>query len=123
MESDPVIEKVQALRKQGDFQAARDILLELAAAEPEYAAVLLLLGDSQAELGEWQAATETFRRAVEHFPNSETVSLALFHCLWDQERQVEALDEMKRFIRTHDSEDYTEMLRDLTAALREEEQQ
>ncbi len=50
-------------------------------------------------------------------PMKESFSLGLFHCLWDMEKKVEALEEMKRFITLTPSDTYRQILADITSNL------
>ena len=54
-------------------------------------------------------AIDLYKCAIKISPKSEHASLGLFHCLWDQGKTDEALEEMKRFMSISDSEDYREI--------------
>ena len=60
------------------------------------------------ELGE-----RAFRNAVKLKPSSELSSLGLFHSLARQQRLIEALDEMKRFLTKYRSAEYSRLLEDM----------
>lgn len=117
MESDQQIERAQWYRKRGRYECARDILTQLAQAEPRSTAVHVLLGDTLAQLGQWDEAVLVFRKAIGLNPDSETASLALFHCLWKHDDREQAFEEMKRYMAEHDSQEYKEILRGLAEEL------
>ena len=114
MAAEEAIAEAQSLREKGEYDAAWSILSELQESYPDSAAIHVLLGDTLAKLGRWVEATHTLARAVELAPASEMASLALFHLLWRRGKQIEALEEMKRFLREHASDDYSEILKEIS---------
>ena len=64
-----------------------------------------------------EKAVAAFRRATELKPESETASLGLFHCLWEMGRKEEALDEIGRYLKIADCEDYRNILAEINAIL------
>ena len=59
------------------------------------------------------------RRAVQLEPDSETISLFLFHSLYGAQQQKEAWQEMKRFMDICPSEEYTRPYMEMRDELRE----
>jgi predicted Zn-dependent protease len=101
-----------ALKEEGDFDSARKILLKLHQDDPASAAILAVLGDVCWELQHLDEAISFFVEAVALKPTSETISLALFHCLWESKRTDDAFNEMKRFLANNESEEYARLLAD-----------
>jgi tetratricopeptide (TPR) repeat protein len=99
------------------YEDALSLLRELNARNPESAVVLAKLGEVYWELQNLPIAIDCFRAATKHSPSSETVSLGLFHCLWENEQRIEALDEAKRFFHVADSADYRKIVRELNSSL------
>jgi predicted Zn-dependent protease len=60
-----------------------------------------------------EEAISYFQQAVVLRPDSEAVSLGLFHCLWESDRMDDAFDEMKRFLTGNESEEYKRLLADI----------
>lgn len=100
-------------KKRGELQKSKEILQELSRQNPETASILAVLGDVYWDLKEIEEAVGCFRKATLIKPLSETVSLALFHCLWNLGRRNEALDEAKRYLNHSDSSDYREMIQEM----------
>jgi predicted Zn-dependent protease len=101
----------------GRLREARELLRGLAAALPDSLAVRLKLAQVNLDLGESDMAIEDFRQAIAMAPQSETASLGLFHCLWERGDQIEALNEVKRFISSGGcSDDYDAILQEINAA-------
>jgi len=97
----------------GQLESAKKLLLELEKKDPQSTRILAALGLVCYELSHMEEAVSVFQRAVEISPTLEGVSKGLFHSLWKLERQVEALEEIKRFQTISDSEDYREILREI----------
>jgi tetratricopeptide (TPR) repeat protein len=98
------------LAKAGNFAQALDIVSRLveefgeAASGHGYLAWFLL------ELGRHKEAIQHSRQAIALAPNSENASLIHFQVLWQSGKQIEALDEMKRFLTIRPSKLYTELI-------------
>jgi tetratricopeptide (TPR) repeat protein len=112
---DVLCSKAIKLKDRGDFSGARDILLDLVQRYPKNGGLHWFLGHLYWRLGRLDLAVESFAAATKIVPGSERASLGLFHCLWKQGRQVEALDEVKRFLALADSEDYREIIREINS--------
>jgi len=91
--------KLQMLEQNGDHSAI----------------VFAKLGEVYWELENLASAIPAFRRATELMPNSESLSLSLFHCLWEDGQQVEALGEAKRFTAIAPSDDYRQIVEEINA--------
>lgn len=101
------------LKKTGQFECAKKILLDLQEKDPQSTAILAVLGDICWDMQLLEEAVSTFRRAIELSPTLEAVSLGLFHCLWELGKHEEALEEVKRFQSLSDSEDYREIVKEI----------
>ncbi|MBZ0234482.1 MAG: tetratricopeptide repeat protein [Deltaproteobacteria bacterium] len=64
------------------------------------------------KLGNHERGELFFRKAVEVRPQAEFSSLGLFHCLGEQERWKEALEEAIRFLSLRGSIEYDDLLSD-----------
>jgi tetratricopeptide (TPR) repeat protein len=103
-----------ALRKNGDLAGAIRLLVPLKEEHLQSAALYVTLGDLHKDLGQLEAALPYFQEATNIGPTSEVASLGLFHCLWAMDRRIAALDEIKRFLSVTTSEQYDEILAELT---------
>jgi tetratricopeptide (TPR) repeat protein len=97
----------------GQLESAKKILLALTETDPQSIRILAALGLVCWELGYLEEAVRVFTRAIELAPTSEGMSKGLFHCLWNLERKVEALEEIKRFQTISDSEDYRAIVNEI----------
>jgi len=64
-------------------------------------------------------ALREFQSALTERPRSERLSFAIFHCLWDLDRRVEALDEVKRFVGLTGSTAYKEIIDEINEKYRD----
>jgi tetratricopeptide (TPR) repeat protein len=101
------------LHDAGQFESARKIYLDLAEKDPQSIRILAGLGLTCMEMEALDEAVSVFKRAVELAPALESVSKGLFHSLWNFERRVEALEEIKRFQSISNSEDYEEIIKEI----------
>jgi tetratricopeptide (TPR) repeat protein len=97
----------------GQFESARKIFLDLSEKDQQSTRILAGLGLACMEMGALDEAVNVFKRAIKISPTLESVSKGLFHSLWKLERRVEALEEIKRFQTISDSEDYTEIVKEI----------
>jgi len=102
--------KALSLKSSNNYQDALNLFGTLQLEEPEYYLTYTMIGHIYTKMNQLNEASENFKKAVSLNPNSEKVSLAYFHVLWDEGKEVEALDEMKRFLKNNDSETYQEIL-------------
>jgi tetratricopeptide (TPR) repeat protein len=100
-----ILSRADRLREDESFQEALNLLLALSNSEPESPAVLCVLGHTYWDMHQLDDAIATFKRAIEMRPAAAAASLGLFHCLWDQGKHCEALEEVKRFMSVADSSD------------------
>lgn len=101
------------LREEGDFASAKEMLLQLRQDDPQSPAILTVLADVCWDMKHLDEAIALFQQAAALSPNSETVSLGLFHCLWEADRTDDAFREMKRFLANNESDEYTQILADI----------
>ncbi len=80
---------------------------------PDSPIILAQLADVEWETGNLNEAVGYFKKAATLRPASETISLGLFHCLWELDRTDEAFDEMRRCVSEHDSDEYATLLREM----------
>ncbi len=104
---------VQELSRKGDLEGVIKGMEELVELEPNYALFRAVLANALDEFGKSDVAEKEFKKSVELDPTSEIISLGLFHCLWGQDKQIEAFDEMKRFMSISDCEDYRSILKEI----------
>jgi tetratricopeptide (TPR) repeat protein len=103
----------QERSRNGDAHGAAEIFQDLVDRRPNSAVFAATLANALGSLGNIEKAEQYFKTAVSLAPRSEKFSLGLFHYLWGQRKQLEALDEMKRFMSLSDSQDYREILSEL----------
>ncbi len=108
-----VFEEAIRLRNNGKIQESLYILDRLLSKYPEKIALLALAARMYWKLGKLERAIDLFRTAVHLKPECETVSLGLFHCLWETGKQLEALEEVKRFMSVSYSKDYMDIVREI----------
>ena len=101
------------LRDDGNLDAARDLLITLSERRPDSAALFAVLGDLQWNLDDLEGAITSFKTATQLAPKSEAASLGLFHCLWESDRLLDAIDECNRFLAIADAVEYRRILTDL----------
>lgn len=97
-----LLSRAGRLREEGQLQEALNLLLALRNSEPESPAVLCVLGHTYWDMRQLDDAIANFKRATEMRPTAGAASLGLFHCLWEQEKHYEALEEVKRFMAVAD---------------------
>ena len=100
-------------RDAGEYGKAESLLLSIDERDRDYATFYAVLGHVRWELGKIDEAIKSFRQAIGLAPNSEVVSVGLFHCLWEANRIDAAFEEMKRFLATNKSEEYSRLLADI----------
>ncbi len=109
-----LFEKAQELGRMKDEPKLLLVLQKLVENRPDIAILHGSLARSFEQNGDLEAAEVEFRKAVELDPESELLSLNLFIHLKDKNRYVEALDETKRFMLISDSEDYREIVKEIS---------
>lgn len=105
----------QALSLKNDKKLVEslEIFKQLETEEVDYYLTFTMMGDIYWDLGELDDASKYFEKAVKLNPDSEKVSIAYFNVLWENEKKVEALNEMKRFLTNNESETYQEILKEI----------
>lgn len=98
------------LAESGNVEQAAKLLSDLLAEFSEAASVRGYLGWFLLQLGRYEEAIEQSARAIRLAPESEKASLIHFQVLWQSGKQIEALDEMKRFLTFRPSQIYTELI-------------
>jgi Tfp pilus assembly protein PilF len=111
-----LFESAQKTSRTGDFQTAIEQFKVLIAKYPKNGLLHAVLANNYWDLGDLDIAESEFRIAVELYPKNEHCSLPFFHLLWDQDKLVEALDEMKRFLSIAKSSEYDELLQGILKA-------
>ena len=106
-----LFQKAIFFRDEGHFSKALSIVSKLLEKYPKSISIIAVSARLNWKLKNLRTAIELFERAVELQPKSETLSLALFHCLWDSDERYEALEEAKRFTSISYSRSYIEIIR------------
>lgn len=110
---DPRYARALSLRAQNKLHEALDVLNEVYREGHRSFRLLVLLGECSWEVDETAEAIAHFRAAIDVDPESEAVSLGLFHCLWEMGRSDDAFSEMKRFTAICASAEYARLVKDL----------
>ena len=115
---DETFDRAMHLRDSGEYEEALRLLHELVRDRVDRRSRLVgihcQIGNiytfcmDKPDLGE-----AAFRKAVGLKPSSELSSLGLFHSLVAQKKEVEALEEMKRFLSKYKSAEYSRLLEEL----------
>ncbi|MEP1535139.1 MAG: hypothetical protein ABJZ56_20030 [Paracoccaceae bacterium] len=115
--SDAVVqqfEKAKEFSREGNLVGQLNIMEELVMSNPRSALFRAVLANTFWDLGNIVKAEGEFRHAIQLSPKSEKFSLALFHCLWEQNKKNDAFEERERFTSLVDnSQEYEEMRHDL----------
>jgi tetratricopeptide (TPR) repeat protein len=91
---------------------AVQLLTDLVAEFPAATSVHAYLAWYLLQVGRCDEAIQHGRQAVDLSPHSERASLVCFHVHWRAGQFIEALDEMKRFLKIRPSEEYSRIIRD-----------
>jgi len=97
----------------GDLKGALMLFQELVLSHPQSHVYQLMLAKTYQDLGDLEMAAIAFRACTELLPEKETISRLLFHCLWNQGRREEAIEEANRFLTIKDSVDYRNILQEI----------
>lgn len=89
----------QRQSRQGDTEAVVGTMRDLVKRRPKSGLFAAILANALRSLGQVDEAESYFKHAVEFSAKSEKISLGLFHCLWQQGKEDEAFEEMRRFVR------------------------
>lgn len=111
-----LFDQAMVLRDGGEYRAAIELLLELVSklTKDDRRLRSFALGQLSYiymfKMGDPLTAVEYASRAIELSPQSELLSLGLFHALHDVGRMTDALQEMVRFLLIRPSRDYMEIV-------------
>jgi predicted Zn-dependent protease len=97
-------------RDAGDLPKAVQAMRQLAVIWPEKASILGTLAGLEFQMGDYEAAVVTGRKATRVAPRSELASLTLFHSLHRLGEADEAFAEMARFRAVRASDEYDKLL-------------
>ena len=107
---DDAFNKALSLKNSNKLVESLEIFEQLLNQKSDYYLTYVMMGDIYWDLKNLDKAETLFRKAIELKPKSEKISLCYFHVLWEQGKEVEALDEMKRFLINNESQEYFEIL-------------
>jgi tetratricopeptide (TPR) repeat protein len=93
-----VLDLAIALRNRGDLEGACEKFSLLIEEFPDYPAPYVFKGGILLRLDLLDEATGCFRKAVELRPRAELASLGLFHSLYNNDKDLRAFEEIRRFI-------------------------
>lgn len=113
------LDEAIAYRDNGQLDESKRILLELVEQDPKDSATALVLAGVLFSMENFCEAHKLFREIVDSQPRSDLASRGLFHSLWKLGEYNMAFDEMKRFLLIADSDDYRQLLKDITNELKE----
>ena len=109
-----MLDEAIKLKNQEDYRGAARVLSHIVKEFPTCTPAFMLLGGLYLhEFKKPRKAVPCFEAAIGLAPRSEMCSLGLFHSLWNLDRVVEALEELKRFQMISHSKDYDEILAEL----------
>ncbi len=110
-------DEAKRLSKLGDLNGVVAVMNELVEGNKSSPVFRSVLANALWELGKLELAETEFRHAVRLAPESENISLGLFHCLWDQNKIDEAFAEMKRFTKISVSDSYREIVKEINSKM------
>jgi len=110
IEDEAVFQKIVMLRDDGLLHDAMEVLQPLIMKYPAHAGLWLFSGHLHKEAKEYSYAIQCFAKATTLRPDHELASLGLFHSLWKNGLQVEALQEAERFLALADCPDYRDII-------------
>ncbi|MBN2536158.1 MAG: hypothetical protein JXB88_24970 [Spirochaetales bacterium] len=111
--------EIQILKKNNEFEKALEKNTILLTKYPNSGLAYLQKGGLYKDIGNLDEAIKCFKQARDIFPNTEKISLCLFHALWQRGLKYEALEEMKRFMKNNKIKDYIEILNAIMEKLKE----
>jgi len=113
-----LFELAQENARSNKIDIAVNQLNELIAKYPKNGLLRAVLANNYWDLGILDKAEIEFNEAVKLYPKNEHCSLGFFHFLWEQDKQIEALDEIKRFLSIAKSAEYDEILKGINEAIK-----
>lgn len=102
------------------FEEARGYLLKARGLKPDDWRILHQLGETEWQLGLFEAAEPNLRRAIERNANSERTNLLLINVLALLERYPEALSAMDLFLKLFPRSSFAPQVREKRAALKKQ---
>lgn len=111
-----LFEVAQKNAQTGDITAAIQQLIDLIHKYPNNGLLHAVLANNYWDIGNLHDADYEFIQGIKLDPNNEQCSLGLFHFLWEQNKQVEALEEVKRFLSLSKSSEYDEIIKAINKA-------
>ena len=117
-----LFESAQNNAQLGNIQTAIKQLKGLIIKYPKNGLLHAVLANNYWDLGDLDNAESEFSKGVGLYAKNEHCSLGYFHFLWEQDKQLEALDEMKRFLTISKSSEYDEILKCITSKLDKEDE-
>ena len=117
---DSLFELATELRDKGEFEHATRVLSKILNDFPNdknIYKVYSILGGVNNDLGQRENALKNFKKATELNPDSELASLGLYVTLASLDKDVDAIDELKRFLKSHPAKLYKDTLEELVDGL------
>jgi len=105
--------RAMAMRDQGNLVSAIELIRDLINKYPDNCKLYYALGHLYWKAKRFGEAVNSFESSIAYQPDMKHASLGLFHCLWEQGKRVEALDEARRFLAIADCEEYEEIIREI----------
>ncbi|MGB5389727.1 MAG: tetratricopeptide repeat protein, partial [Thermoanaerobaculia bacterium] len=106
-------EQALRLKEGGRIDDAIRLLERLTREHSKLAPAFLLLAGIYRDQKRFAEAAECFRVVTRLAPDSEVGSLGVFYSLWQLGELEEALEEMRSFLASHESQEYERLLRQL----------
>jgi len=113
------IQHAKDLSQSGNEAEARIILNDLLQIEPDNVSALLILGGSYFCEGLYGEAEAVFYNLVGVAPGFGQASVALFNALWKQDKQENALREIKRFTTVADKVEEKQTIQDYQSIIKQ----
>jgi len=117
---DSLFELATELRDNGQFDHSTKVLSKILDDYPndkDLWKVYTILGSVNSNLEQNQIATENFKKATELNPDSELASLGLYVTLASLDKDIDAIEELKRFLKSHPAKLYKDTLEELLDGL------
>ncbi len=102
-----------ALKNSNKLEESLKIFINLTHEYPEYFLSYVFIGLLYWDLKKLNEATGSFKKAIELNPNSQKASIGYFHLLWEQGKQDEAINELKRFLNNNEAKEHRKILEEL----------
>jgi len=96
------LKQAKTMLEVGNSVEGRILLLEVLKSDANNAAALLMLGGAYFYEKKFAEAEMVYEKLILAEPGSGMLSIALFNSLWQQGRQSEAAEEIRRFISVAD---------------------